>query len=90
MTEKDTLEPQNKLTGVIPPLVDLCVKVVWQNWEEYEFDFAQIPIFLKFKVLLCLQEHRTINEEDLYSIFKEDYNSLEISQHTHSMVNKFI
>jgi hypothetical protein len=86
----NTPKSQYKLIGVIPPLVDLCVKVVWQNWEEYEFDFAQIPIFLKFKVLLCLQEHRTINEEDLYSIFKEDYNSLEISQHTHSMVNKFI
>jgi len=70
---------QNKPVGKILPLVKLCMNVVENNWDNYEFDFTDVSLDLKFKVLLFLVKiHPTlITENDLHSIFVEDFTNLE-------------
>jgi hypothetical protein len=51
--QKSDRQPQllhNKSSGVLPPLVDLCTSVVYENWDDYEFDFVDVALHLKFKV----------------------------------------
>lgn len=49
--------------------------MIQKNWEEYEFDFVEVPMHLKFKMLLQLQSCHPfgITEDDLYTIFMENY-----------------
>jgi len=55
------------------------MNVVENNWDNYEFDFTDVSLDLKFKVLLFLVKiHPTlITENDLHSIFVEDFTNLE-------------
>jgi hypothetical protein len=50
------------------------MSVIEKNWDDYEFDFVGVPLYLKFKILLCLQSNRaySITENDLYVIFTEE------------------
>lgn len=55
------------------------MNVIVNKWDQYKFDFENMCLNLKFKVILSLQQnHHSINEVDLYSIFEEYYSYLMI------------
>ena len=58
--------------------MNLCVQQIQKTWEDYEFDFTNVPLHLKFKVLLYLQQQHPIplTESDLYCIFTEECDSV--------------
>jgi len=53
----------------IPSLENFSIHVVVENWEDYEYDFFEIPLHLKFEMALALHHKFGINETDLYCIF---------------------
>lgn len=55
-------------------LIDLCVHAVQCNWEDYEFGLLNMPLNIKFKILLCLLKNHQypLTEKDLHCFFEEE------------------
>jgi hypothetical protein len=65
--------PHNRLNGVIPPLVDMCVTFVHVNWNDFEFDFTKVAFHLRVQVCVSNYHSDMLGSNGIVEAWKRDY-----------------